>query len=176
LFIEFQHPDYPALFTLNESDWFDPETSTTYISCKRKYLEYKDPAEHTFATAVFGSYQCWKAVCASPDLIPYITLWREELELLLRSEALATLRDRAAHGDVAAAKALASGAAKDAHKLKPSKQTEVRSAGRPRKTGPVPDHSDEHELAWKRLHPTVPTVVDSYRVTYTDNTQEDIVN
>ena len=144
LFIEFAHPDYPAYFTLDDDD--KTVDGVTYISAKRKYLEYKDPYEHTFATAVFGSYPCWDACCSSPDLRDHIESWREELQLLLRSIGVSQLVRKAESGDVAAAKHLASFS---------TRQKGNRPAGRPRKTGDeealAKSAAADHSEAWGRL-------------------------
>lgn len=132
LFVEYRNPDYPAIFTLGEED--KTIDGTTYISAKRKYLEHQDPTEHKFALSVFGSYPCWQAVCASPELSPYIEQWRKELELHLRSRGFELLRMRAEGGDTAAAKALAIGKFPSRNPSEPRKEA-VRTAGRPRKTG-----------------------------------------
>lgn len=105
LFIEHAHPDYPAIFTLDDED--KTIDGTRYISAKRKYLAYQDPAEHTFASSVFGSYACWQAVAASPDLHASVEEWRAELNALLRSQCYAKLKERAiVDGDVSALKQL----------------------------------------------------------------------
>lgn len=146
LFLEFINPDYPAFYTLAEED--KVVGGVTYLSAKRKYLEYKDPTEHKFARACFGSYQCWKAVCSSPDLKPYVEEWRQELDLLLRSIGIDALRAKAESGDVQAAKALASGSYASAKN---------RSPGRPGKTrnDEAGDTSGgEHTDAFKRLFPS----------------------
>ena len=145
LFIEFAHPDYPAIFTLEDEDKI--VDGITYISAKRKYLEYKDPYEHNFATSVFGTFPCWEAVCSSPDLKPHIEGWRNELQLLLRSLGIQALLARASAGDVAAAKHLAT------FKANPDP---VRHPGRPRKAGDVPQAShpsfaDDHAEAFARM-------------------------
>ena len=128
LFIEHAHPDYPALFTLADED--KTLDGTCYISAKRKYLEYQDPFEHTFAQSVFGSYECWQAVAASPDLAPSIEDWRAELDAHLRSLAFAKLKERALDGDVSAIKHLLT---LGGTKRKPAKE-QLRPVGRPSKT------------------------------------------
>ena len=128
LFIEFAHPDYPAIFTLADED--KTLDGTTYISAKRKYLEYQDPFEHTFAQSVFGSYECWQAVSSSPDLAPSIEDWRVELDAHLRSLAFAKLKERALDGDVSAIKHLLALGGK---KGKSTKE-QLRPVGRPSKT------------------------------------------
>lgn len=152
LFVEFQHPDYPAYFTLDEND--RTIDGITYLSLKRKYLEYADPTEHRFAQALFGSFPCWENLSTCPAIAPHVAQWRKELELALRGEAIAILRSKTASGDVTAAKALAAlaGPAK-AH----------RSPGRPRKAGSQEPSSPEadHSSAWDRTFgPAAPPKVE----------------
>jgi hypothetical protein len=83
---------YQAVFTLREED--REVDGTTYISVKRKYLEYADPTEYIFATKVFGSYECWENICDSPFLKVHIEQWRKELDLKLKAEAISHIRAR----------------------------------------------------------------------------------
>jgi hypothetical protein len=87
LFVEYEDPDYPPFFTLEETD--DPRG---YISLKAKYLEYSDPTEYVFARKVFGSWEPWQKICSSELLSDHIALWRLELKKKLESESLARVR------------------------------------------------------------------------------------
>ena len=113
LFVEFaDEPDkYPPLFTVADED--REIDGQTYLSAKRKYLEYMDPTEFTFAEAVFGSYSCWEAVCGSPFVKPHIDQWRKELDIKIRALGVATVAKAALGGDVNAGKWLAEGRYRD---------------------------------------------------------------
>lgn len=132
LFVEFaDEPDkYPPIFTIAEED--REIDGKLYISAKRKYLEYMDPTEFTFATKVFGAYPCWEAVCGSPFISPHIEQWRKELEIKLKAEGIqsmyAAMRER---DDTTAAKWFAEGRWKEtptaaSKRGRPSKQEILR--------------------------------------------------
>lgn len=164
LFIEFARPDYPAYFTLGEEDV--TIDAKTYPSCKRLYLEHKDPTEHKFARSVFGSFPCWQAISSSFRLREHIAQWREELELHLRSLGYDTLREKAKSGDTQAAKSLATLSTAKARDT--TTGSALRSPGRPRKTGfgtgptPEPESSSpgtnrDDDLAFERVFPSTVT-------------------
>lgn len=62
-----------------------------YPSLYRLYLETADPTEYRFARAHLDGWSHWKELSEADWFAPYITEWRHELEVRLRSEALATI-------------------------------------------------------------------------------------
>jgi hypothetical protein len=62
-----------------------------YPSLYRLYLEVSDPTEYTFATKHFYNYDHWMKVSQTRWMAPLVSKWRTELELKIRSAALARL-------------------------------------------------------------------------------------
>lgn len=88
LFYELTLPDTReyAVFTLKEDD--HDVKGTTYISLKRLYLEARDPTEYQFAKTCLGGWSHWKELQESAKLKDEIEEWREELDVMLRSEGI----------------------------------------------------------------------------------------
>jgi hypothetical protein len=76
---------YEPLFTLKDHDHQGKP------SLKRLYLDCQDPTEYEFATKHLGGWQHWQILVTLKWFEPYILLWREELEVLIRSKALAKI-------------------------------------------------------------------------------------
>ena len=110
LFFEYRHPEYPVLFTLKDYDL--PLEGGTIRSLKQIYLSLNDPEEYRIATEVFTSLDHWRRLTQLGWFNPSIELWREELEVKLRSEAIDHLRNQAANS-TSAAQFLAKGSWKD---------------------------------------------------------------
>lgn len=70
-------------FTLKDDDHLG------HTSLYRKYMEIADPTEYRFATEVLGGWAHWQALLQTPFLPSLVARWREELDIKLRSEALA---------------------------------------------------------------------------------------
>ncbi len=66
-----EHEGYPSLFCL--------------------YLECGDPTEYKFATTYLDGWEHWEMLQACTWFEPYIKRWRKELDLKLKSEALARI-------------------------------------------------------------------------------------
>lgn len=77
------------LFTLKE------RTHRGCASLKQLYLSHNDPTEYEFAMAVFNSWEHWQFILQCKWFQPYITAWRAELEVKLRSEAFNNVRAQA---------------------------------------------------------------------------------
>lgn len=96
LFKEFARPDvkFKPVYTLKE--------------CKQVYLECRDPSEYSVAQALLGDWEHWLEVRNHALIKPHVDKWAEELDVKLRSEAIAQLKIHAkAQGGIAAAKWLA---------------------------------------------------------------------
>lgn len=78
-----------VLYTLKDQD------HEGYKSLYRLYLEMEDLLEYDFANTHLGGWEHWQQLCNTTWFEPYITRWREELELKVRTEALRTLREDA---------------------------------------------------------------------------------
>lgn len=68
---EFDHEGYPSLYKL--------------------YLAVGDPTEYQFATSYFHNFDHWERLTSTKWFAPLIAKWRKELELKIRSAALARL-------------------------------------------------------------------------------------
>ena len=96
LFKEFARVDvkFKPVYTLQE--W------------KEVFLECRDPSEYSVAMALLGDWEHWLEVRNHPIIKPHIDKWHDELEVKLRSEAIAQMKAHAKQpGGTAAAKWLA---------------------------------------------------------------------
>lgn len=66
-----------------------------YPSLRRLYLETEDPTEYVFAQTHLGGYDHWKKFKDTEWFQEYITEWREELELRLKSKAYKAIMSEA---------------------------------------------------------------------------------
>lgn len=93
LFLEDRYNVDLAVYT------FDGEDKTyggkVFPSLKRLYLEHGDPKEYSFARKYLYDWNHWQRLCRNAIVSRHIAGWREELELNLVSEGVATLIDLA---------------------------------------------------------------------------------
>lgn len=92
LFYELSYADLThVIFTLKDVDVV--HNNRTYVSMANLYrsLVPQDPTEYTFAMAVFGNWHVWEVIREAPQLKPYITRWRREAEVKIKSEAIAAI-------------------------------------------------------------------------------------
>jgi len=87
LFQELSSNKDQVIYTLARED-------NKYPSIYKLYIESADLVEYNFATKYFENFQHWKKICQLPVFQAYISEWREELELLIRSKALSSLIKR----------------------------------------------------------------------------------
>jgi hypothetical protein len=66
-----------------------------YPSLYRLYMAEKDPTEYRFANNHLGSWSHWTELCGCSWFDPYVSRWRHELELYIKSEALVKLFEEA---------------------------------------------------------------------------------
>ena len=78
---------YPPVYCLGDSD------TSSCVSLKRLYLELRDVTEYQFANMYLGGWDHWQRIVESYRLKPHIEAWRSELDLLLRTEYLAAIRE-----------------------------------------------------------------------------------
>lgn len=72
-----------CLYTLKREDHLG------YPSLMRLYLEEADPTEYRFASKYLDGWSHWVELSGQSWFQPYVSEWRQELEVRLRSEALA---------------------------------------------------------------------------------------
>jgi hypothetical protein len=70
----------------------------SYPSLYRLYMEAADPTEYRFATAHLDGWVHWEELTQCDWFKPYVERWRRELDVKLRSEALAKIMAEAAAG------------------------------------------------------------------------------
>jgi hypothetical protein len=86
LFLEQSYTDRSSvLYTLKDHD------HEGYKSLYRLYLACNDPTEISFANTYFDGWEHWTRICELDWFKPYVTRWRNELELQIRSKALANI-------------------------------------------------------------------------------------
>lgn len=121
LFLELGYNEKYAVYTLKEQDhiWKDK----TYPSLKKLYLATEDPTEYEFATKYLLSWSHWKRIVENKVIGRYISEWRDELEIKLRSRAIRDIQNlcESENGNYQAAKFLA------------DRGWDKRAAGRPSK-------------------------------------------
>lgn len=90
IFFETAQNKANVIYTLKQ------EEHLGYPSLYLKYLEEGDITEYTFAVNHLGGWAHWKILSETSFFRPYLTDWREELEVKLRSQALAKIINTAA--------------------------------------------------------------------------------
>lgn len=101
LFYEVRY-DSDALYSLKDYDLIVGDK--VYPSAKRLYMEVGDPTEYAFANKYFLGWKHWQRICDNKQIAQYIAQWREDLEMKLRSEAVAQTMAMAKGGSYQAAK------------------------------------------------------------------------
>ncbi len=91
-----------VMYTLRDEDYV-PKQGTShpakgYPSLYRLYMDMMDVTEYEFATTYFHSWKHWLDVSNSPWFKPYITRWRQELELKLKVRAIKEIMHEASSG------------------------------------------------------------------------------
>ena len=79
-----------VLYTLKDADHMG------FPSLYRLYIEAEDPTEYKFATAHLDGWDHWDILSSCSWMQPYVTRWRRELDIRLRSRALAEIQAVAA--------------------------------------------------------------------------------
>lgn len=64
-----------------------------FPSLYRLYMETADPTEYEFAVRYLHDWKHWLALTAAEWFKPYVTRWREELELKIKSAVLRRVID-----------------------------------------------------------------------------------
>ena len=87
-----------VLFTLKNDDL--DHNGRTYTSLSKLYrsLAAQDPTEYTFALTVFGDWDVWDKIRNAPQLRPYVTKWRKEVEIKIKSQAIKIIAEEAQSG------------------------------------------------------------------------------
>jgi len=96
LFLEMGYNVQYAVFTFNDED--KEYDGRIYPSLKKLYLEAEDPTEYQFAKKHLLGWNHWKRLNENKMLREHFDEWREELEVLLRSDAIKAIIDMSADG------------------------------------------------------------------------------
>lgn len=89
LFLEDRYNKDMSVFTFDGEDKL--YKGKTFISLKKRYLDWSDPTEYQFAQEWLYDWDHWKRLCNNKLLAAHIDKWREELSIKLRSEGINTL-------------------------------------------------------------------------------------
>lgn len=120
-----------------------------YTSLYRLYMELADPTEYEFAVRYLHDWKHWQALIVAEWFKPYVTRWREELELKMKSQLLRRVMDDALSsgrdGQSAAKFLLEKGWGDKATKGRPSKD-QVREAAERMATDQIRVDSDFQRL------------------------------
>lgn len=88
LFLEMSYTDKSSvLYTLKDVD------HEGYKSLYRLYMEMGDVSELNFARTYFDGWEHWTRICELDWFKPYVTRWREELELQVKAQALKNIQN-----------------------------------------------------------------------------------
>lgn len=119
LFLEDRYDADMSVFTFDGEDKI--YKGKTYISLKKRYLEWSDPTEYNFASDWLFDWQHWQRLCNNKVVGRHIEVWREELETKLRSEGINSIINLATEdSSYQAAKYLAECGWKDKKRGRPS--------------------------------------------------------
>lgn len=96
LFLECGYNVQYAVFTFNDEDKL--YEGKVYPSLKKLYLECEDPTEYQFAKKHLLGWSHWKRLNENKMLREHFDEWREELEVIMRCDAIQSIRDMTADG------------------------------------------------------------------------------
>lgn len=82
-----------VIYTLKDTDHMG------YPSLYRLYIDTSDPTEYLFATSALGGWAHWEYLLENNWFKPIIAQWRRELEIKIKSTALALLITEASGPD-----------------------------------------------------------------------------
>jgi hypothetical protein len=97
LFFEYARDRANAVYTLKDED--HTVDGVTYPSLRARYIASKDPTEYRFAIENLYGWEHWQVLSNCTWMQPFVAKWRDELNVLIRSEALATVIRKAASTD-----------------------------------------------------------------------------
>ena len=94
LFYELSYYDTTdVIFTTKEQDI--TVKGKAYVSLQQLFINMvpNDPTEYEFAMSVFGSWEVWKTISESPQLKPFVTNWRNEVVVKVKSKAIQAIAE-----------------------------------------------------------------------------------
>ena len=94
LFYELSYYDTTdVIFTTKEQDI--TVKGKAYVSLQQLFINMvpNDPTEYEFAMSVFGSWEVWKTISEAPQLKPFVTNWRNEVVVKVKSKAIQAIAE-----------------------------------------------------------------------------------
>lgn len=91
-----------APLTLGQEDILDDSGNLKHVSLYKLYMEIGDPTEYEFAKKVFNTWEHWKKIASHQAVSSHVAVWREELEIKVRCEAVKHLRAQSSKSTSAA--------------------------------------------------------------------------
>ena len=91
LFLEMEYNEKYAYFTINDDD--KEYKGRVYPSLKKMYMEIGDPTEYQFAMTCLLGWKHWERMKRNSKLAPMFEEWADELEVMLRSNALMAINE-----------------------------------------------------------------------------------
>ncbi len=86
LFYELTYDFDRAIYTLKDDDYV--LRGKRFVSIKKLYLETGDPTEYEFANKYFYNWDHWVRCRSNGAVAQHVDLWKDELEVKLRSAAI----------------------------------------------------------------------------------------
>lgn len=125
LFVEFpvRGKSNGPLMTLRDVP-YTMQDGTVLPSLREIYMQFSDPTEYSVAMHVLGDWNHWQRLTRNKNIMEYIQLWRDELEVKLRSEAIRGVVEVAngtSQSKLGAAKYIAEGGWKEKKAGRPTK-------------------------------------------------------
>jgi len=97
LFFEMTSADKTnVLYTLKDED--HKVGDIIYPSLYKLYMASEDPTEYEFFTKYLDGLEHWERLCEAPWFIPYVSRWRREFDLRMKSRALKRVMTEAKTG------------------------------------------------------------------------------
>jgi len=94
LFYELSYNDTTdVIFTTKEHDI--SVRDKLYVSLQQLFVNMvpNDPTEYEFAMSVFGSWEVWKIISEAPQVRPFVTNWRNEVVVKVKSQAIQAIAE-----------------------------------------------------------------------------------
>jgi hypothetical protein len=86
LFFETTPDNSTAIYTLKNEDHL------VYLSLYKLYMALEDPTEYLFAQEYLDGWEHWQAITRTNWFKPYVSRWRQELELKIKAIALRNIK------------------------------------------------------------------------------------
>lgn len=75
-------------YSIKSEDVHDIQRGRVYPSLHRLFVDFGDPTEYNFANTYLINYAHWREISEHPMVTPYLALWREELLMKIKADAI----------------------------------------------------------------------------------------